>query len=95
MIINPALGKVSEDSEKLVLKFDIDITAELGKAVNLKTTVAKIFGLRASALQLLDIKEGCVEVTFQISKLVAQALLVVNAVSQKKLSKNCRGLFVV
>ena len=74
MMINPALGKVTDDSEKLIFKFDIEMTTDLGKVMNLKATIAKILGLRASALHLLDIKEGCVEVTFLISKLVAQAI---------------------
>lgn len=73
--INPALvGKITEDSEKLILKFDIDATAELGKVINLKKTVARILGLKASALKLLDIKDGCVEVTFLIPKFVAQEI---------------------
>ncbi len=74
VMINPALGKLNEDSEKLVLKFDISMTTELGKVMNLKAAVAKILGLQASALQLLDIKEGCVVVTFLIPKLVSQSL---------------------
>ncbi len=75
VMINPSLGKLSDDSEKLTLKFDISMTTELGKVMNLKAAVAKILGLRASALQLLDISEGCVVVTFLISKLVSQSLL--------------------
>ncbi len=77
VMINPALEKLIEpndDSEKLILKFDISMTTELGKVMNLKAAVAKFLGLRASALQLLDIKEGCVVITFQISEIVAESI---------------------
>lgn len=74
MIINPALGKLAAHSEKLVFKFDISTTTHLGKVMNLKTAIAKILGLQSCALQLLDISEGCVVVTFLISALVLDAI---------------------
>ena len=70
--INPNLsGKSSDDPENLVLKFNIQWTTKLSKVVNLKVAIAKILGLRSSALQLLDLKEGCVVATFSIPTNVA------------------------
>ena len=64
--INPALEKHSTGSEKITLKFDIELTSKLAKLTNLQAAVAKILGLKASTLQLVNIEEGCVTVTFHI-----------------------------
>lgn len=61
-------------SKELVLKFDIESTSKLAKIVDLKSAVAKSLGLRSATLRLLDIKDGCVVVTFLIPTPVAEII---------------------
>lgn len=69
-LINPALVKYdceSGDSKKLTLKFDIDIVdCCLTKVNELKEVIAAALNINHSALRLLSIQEGCMEVTFLI-----------------------------
>ena len=70
--INPLSKKVTEASDELVLKFDIDSTSRVAKVDSLKKAIARIFDLNSLTLRLLDIKDGCVEVTFLIPTPVAK-----------------------
>lgn len=73
--INPLLKKYNTTaSTELILKLDIDSTSRLAKVMHLKTTIAKILRLRSAALRLLDIKDGCVVVTFLIPTHVAKVI---------------------
>ena len=74
--INPALEKHSTGSAKIIFKFDIELTSKLAKVTNLQAAVAKILGLKASTLQLLNIEEGCVTVTFHIPAEAADIIFV-------------------
>ena len=69
--VNPLLKKIECGSKTIVLKFDIDMTCKLAKIQDLSKAVAKILGLRPSALRLLHIEEGCVVVTLLIPAPVA------------------------
>ena len=70
---NPKLEKIiiPATSERLILKFDIPHTSRVAKVIDLKVAIAKILHLKPSALQLLNIDKGCVEVTFLIPSNVA------------------------
>lgn len=70
--INPLLKDFNSASKEFVLKMDILSTSRLAKVINLKNTIAKILGVNSASLQILDIKEGCVLVTFLIPTPVAQ-----------------------
>ena len=72
--INPLLKKLSASSTELLLKFDIEPTSKLAKIIDLKSSIAEVLGLRSATLQLLDIKEGCVAVTFSIPTPVAETV---------------------
>ena len=72
--INPLLSKSTEVLENLILKIDIESTSELAKLVDLQTAIAEILGVRSATLQLLDVKDGCVVVTFLIPKPVAEVV---------------------
>ena len=72
--INPALNKVAEEAEKLTLKFNIEVTCKVARVLSLESAIIKILKLRASALRLIDIEEGCVLATFSIPKAAAKAL---------------------
>lgn len=72
--INPALNKVAEEAEKLTLKFNIEVTCKVARIISLKSAIIKILKLRASALRLIDIEEGCALATFSIPKAAAKAL---------------------
>ncbi len=72
--INPLLEKYTKDSEKLIFKFDIENVCSLAKVDKLKKSVAKIMKLNSMALQIIDIKEGCIEVTLLIPTSVANAI---------------------
>lgn len=71
--INPLLENLTfiGSSEKLILKFDMDLTERVHKVFNVKAAVAKILGLMPSALHFCSINEGCVIVIFLIPRHIA------------------------
>ena len=71
--INPLL-KTRKWSKELTLKYDVDSTCRLAKVSNLKKSLAKVFRLLPMALEIVDIKKGCVVVTFLIPGSVADAI---------------------
>ncbi len=71
--INPLL-KEKDGSTRVTLKYDIEITCSLAKVNDLKKFIAKILNLHPSTLQIVDIEEGCVVVTFLIPATVADAI---------------------
>ena len=75
IMINPKLDRF-KNSDKLVLKFNTDLSSSITKVLDLKSAIADILGLKsAAALRLLSIKEGCVVVTFSILSTVAESIL--------------------
>ncbi len=72
--VNPLLTKYAKGSQKLVLKYDVEQTCRLAKIKKLQKFIAKILDLNPSALQIIDIKEGCVVLTFLIPASVADAI---------------------
>ena len=77
--INPQL-KPKNGSKELILKCDIENTCRLAKITDLKKSISKIFGLLPSALEIIDIEDGCVVVTFSIPASVADAIFTSNTV---------------
>lgn len=71
--VNPHL-KSKNDSKELILKCDIKTTCSLAKIVDLKKQIAGIMNISSAALEIIDIEEGCVIVTFSIPTSVADAL---------------------
>ena len=72
--MNPLLKKLDDNAKKIKLKLDIELTCSLAKLNDLRKHLANILGIRKSALRIVDIKQGCVEVTFQIPAPVAEAI---------------------
>lgn len=72
--ISPRLNKHMTNTTKLVLKFDIETTCTLAKMSGLEKCIAKILRVDPITLQIVDIDDGCVEVTFLIPVSVAGAL---------------------
>ena len=71
--INPLLN-CEDGSKKLILKYDIETTCSLAKVNELKKFIAKILDLNPSALHILDIKDGCLLVTFLTPASIADAI---------------------
>ena len=78
--INPLLEKFTKDSEKLTFKFDIENVCSLAKVDKLKKSVAKIMKLNSMTLQIIDVKEGCLAVTFLIPASTANAIFTADTV---------------
>lgn len=93
--INPLLKKVAATSKELVLKIDIVSTSELAKLKKLKTGVAQILGLKPAAIQLLDIKEGCVVVTFLIPTGVAEIIFTKQMIITKEQEREFKALSIL
>ncbi len=74
--INPLL-KQKNGSKELILKYDIETTCTLAKVSELTKLIAEI---NPSALELVDIEDGCVIVTFLIPASVADAVFTPNTV---------------
>lgn len=73
--INPGLEKTTTTgSEELVLKVNINRLDKISRVIDLKRIVADILHLKTSALRLMDIREGCVVVTFLVPGFVPDAL---------------------
>ena len=90
--INPNLKSESRVFEKFILKFDIETTCRLAKVLDLKRAIARILGLRPSALKIIDVKEGCIIVTFHIPTSVANALFTANTVFTKQQQDELRAI---
>jgi hypothetical protein len=73
--LNPALKVIESKSKKLMLKFDIALTCRLAKITDLRSHVAKVLNMNEAAVQLIDIEEGCLLLTFLIPSKVADILL--------------------
>ena len=65
-------GKI--EATTLTLKVDSEKLCRIAHVINLKRTVATILHMKVSALRLLDIREGCVEVTFLVPALTPDVL---------------------
>ena len=72
--IIPKLPMPKHGCQELIVKCNIKNTSKLAKVFDLKKSVARILGLLPSALEIYDIKDGCVIVTFLIPASVADAL---------------------
>ena len=72
--INPRLKKYEGSSKELTLKMDLETTRNLTHLMNIKAEIANIFDLNSAALQLVDITEGCVLVTFLIPSCIAEVM---------------------
>ena len=91
--VNPKLAKFPATSEKLVLKFNIPHTSRVAKVIDLKIAIAKILHLKPSALELVSVYKGCVEVTFLVSSFVSAFIL--KELSSKSKIKEFQALPVV
>ena len=91
--INPKLAKFPATSEKLVLKFNIPHTSRVAKVIDLKVAIAEVLHLNPSALELVSVDKGCVEVTFLVSSFVAA--FIVKELSFKKKIEEFQALPVV
>ena len=87
MEINPLLRNITDASEQLILKVDIETTETVAKITNLKAEVAKILGIKTASLQLIDIAEGCVVVIFLIPTPVAEDIFNTKTSFDKKQQK--------
>lgn len=72
--VNPLQKKSTAVSTELTLKIDIELTTRMSKIIDLQKAIAKILHLNHAALQLVDIKNGCVAVTFLIPTSVAESV---------------------
>ena len=79
----------------MVLKFDIKSTSRLANLVNLKSSIADILGLTPSAIQLYDIKDGCVVATYLIPTPVAELVFNADSVLSEEQEDAFRALQVL
>ena len=73
MKINPLL-KPKNGSKELTLKYNVKNTCRLARIVDLKFFIAKILKIHPSTLQIIDIEDGCVIVTFLVPGFVADTI---------------------
>ena len=92
--VNPLL-KSKNGSKELVLKFDIETTCSLAKVNELKKLIAEIMDLSPSALEIVDIEDGCVIVTFLIPTSVADVLFTHDTVLTPQQEKELRNASVL
>ena len=93
--INPLLREFTTKSTELVLKIDIEATSRLSKLKRLKTTVAKILGLKSRTLRLLDVNDGCIAATFLLPTLVAELVFTEHTALTDEQSEQLRNLSVL
>lgn len=80
--INPELKKFhcADESRKLFLKMDIDQTTKFTKIKELEDSIATILrsiskeAIRPSQIKLIDVKKGCLTLTYLISAVVADTV---------------------
>ena len=93
--INPLKKEINANSTKMVLKIDIDSTSRLAKLVKLKSSIAGILRLNPTAIQLYDIKDGCVVATFLIPTPVAKLTFNADTVLTEEQEKKFQALNVL
>ena len=74
--INSELENLSStDTKKLCLKIDMDETTKMTQIKDLESSIAEILGpsIRPSELKLIDVKKGCLLLTFLIPAITADA----------------------
>ena len=74
VLINPKLDRFPENSEVLTLKFNVALSSNITKVLDLKSAIADILGIDTNVLRLVGIEEGCVIVTFLLPAAVASSL---------------------
>ena len=92
--INPLLKEYS-GTTKCFLKVDYEVTVRLAKIVDLQKAIAKILHLNSAALQIVDLKEGCVVVTFLIRTPVAELVFHECTVFTEEQQREFRDLSVL
>ena len=86
--INPKLEEINTSGNILHIKFDIQASDKLGKVLELQESLAAVLEVRPSELQILNIEQGCVMVTFLIPAHVAKvAFQHVTEFTQEQLAK--------
>lgn len=84
-----------QESKELVLKFNIKLSTKLNKFTDLKPAIAEILGINPTTLQLRDIKDGCVVVTFLILTPVADIVFNKHRVLTKEQEEQFQALSVL
>ena len=71
--LNPELEKISATSKELCLKINMEETTKITQIKDLESSIAGILGLglTPSDLKLIDVKEGCLILTFLIPAAIA------------------------
>ena len=72
---NPKLAKFSNEgsgSTMLIIKLDVDHMIKLSNIIHLKDCIAGMLGLHSSVLRIINIEEGCVNLTIHIPAQVAK-----------------------
>ena len=73
--VNPRLPeKYNSNKKNLFCKFDIELTERVAQVANLQICIANILGLNARSLELVDVNDGCVVVTFLVPTHIADAI---------------------
>ena len=93
--MNPLKKGTNANSTELVLKFDIELTSRLACLIDFKHFIADILGLNPSAIQLCDIKDGCVVATFLIPTPVAELIFNADTVLTEEQVEEFRALGVL
>lgn len=92
--INPLL-KSRKGSKELTIKYDVESSRRLAKVIDLEKFIANIFGLLPSALEIVDIKDGCAIITFssQLPLLMFSSLQTQLSLHSKKRSSELPKYF--
>lgn len=92
--IQPVLSELTKDNKELILVLDIEPTCKLSGLVDLGKAVAKLMGLKQSALLIHDIKESCVVVSYLIPTLVAELIFTSDKIFSEEQEEEFRRLSV-
>ena len=77
--INPTLEKFTEESSILTVKLDLAHKTKLSKVVDIKYCISRMLGMLPSALRIIGIREGCVELILGIPARAANNIFHRNA----------------
>ena len=74
MEINQALKRKYVAPNEIVLKFDASLHESIHKVLGYKESLANILGTRTTLLRLIDVKKGCVVVTYVLPTDIARQM---------------------
>ena len=93
--INPELEKFTNESSILTVKLDLQHETKISKVVDTKYCISHMLDIAPSALRIIGIREGCVELIIEIPAHAANTLFHHNATFSQQQQQQLKNLSIM